>query len=385
MGRLYRTIVIFFFFIPCAAWSQSMDCEQTIELATEEFNSGHFYSVPGILKECLNSFSREQKQRAYLLLTQTYLLLDDPIGAETSFLEVLWANPEFVADEQLHAIDIVYLSKRFTATPKFSWFVSGGTNVSPVRVILDNGVTRNGGEKYTFLPGYGFGAGGEYSYNDHIRFRVELNYLHTAYQSKTRDLFPGDAPVGDTEIFRDRQSWLNVPAYVSYADNVGKYRPYFYAGYSLSKLVGDKASIVVENAYPSGYVDSPGEEAETVTDESADYDFKLRRFEFNHSLIFGGGVKYKIGLDFVFAELRYSAGLKNIVDPDFIYGNNATDRTSADWVLSQSPTTEYRHVDDLLRLDNLAITFGFIRPLYKPREIKRARTRSVLRKIKRSK
>lgn len=386
MGRLYRIIAIFFLFVPCSAWTQSMDCEQTIALATEEFNAGHFYSVPGILNECLNSLSREQKQRAYLLLTQTYLLLDDPIGAERSFLEILAANPEFQADEQLHPIDIVYLSKRFTATPKFSWFVGGGTNVSPVRVILDNGVTRDGGEKYTFLPGYHFGAGGEYSYNDHIRFRLEVNYLHTAYQSTATNRFPGDADIGDSEIFRDRQSWLNIPAYVSYADNEGPYRPYVYAGYSVSKLFGDRASIALQNVTPSGEI-STGEETEmeTIPAESADFDFRLRRNEFNHSVIFGGGVKYKIGLDFVFAELRYSAGLKNIVKADHLYGNHTYDRTAGEWVLSLSPTTEYTHVDDYVRLDNLSITFGFIRPLYKPREIKRARTRSVLRKIKRSK
>jgi hypothetical protein len=386
MGRLYRITVIFFLFIPCSGWSQSMDCEQTIALATEEFNAGHFYSVPGILKECLNSFSREQKQRAYLLLTQTYLLLDDPIGAETSFLEVLAANPEFLADEQLHPIDIVYLSKRFTATPKFSWFVGGGTNVSPVRVILDNGVTSDGGEKYRFLPGYNFGAGGEYSYNDNIRFRLEVNYLHTAYQSLAEGhfqsaLYPQIS--GDKKTVQDRQSWVTLPLYVTYADNTGPYRPYFYAGYSISKLFGDKASISIERVIAK---EEEGEtETESLTVESADFDFKLQRMDFNHSIIFGGGVKYKIGLDFVFAELRYSAGLKNIVNTDYVYGDHTLGQTSVGWVKSFTPTSAFGHVDDYMRLDNLAITFGFIRPLYKPRELKRARTKGVLRKMKRSK
>ena len=364
--------------MPRCGGAQTMDCEQTIAYATDEFNAGHFYSVPGILNDCLNSFSREQKQRAFLLLTQTYLLLDDPIGAQKSFLEILSANPEFIADEQLHAIDIVYLSKRFTATPKFSWFVGGGSNVSPVSVILDLDAMADEREKYTFLPGYNFGIGGEYSYDDNIKFRAELNYLHTAYKSQTSNHFQHDS-----KIFKDRQSWLNVPLYVSYADNIGPYRPYVYAGYSYSRLFGDRAVIALQKVTIQNE-GSEDEERETFTRESPDFDFKLRRNEFNHSLIFGGGVKYKVGLDFVFAELRYSAGLKNIVKPDNLYGNHTFDQTSGEWILSFSPIAEYAHVDDYLRLDNLSITFGFLRPLYKPRELKRARTKGVLRRMKRS-
>jgi hypothetical protein len=40
------------------------------------------------------------------------------------------------------------------------------------------------------------------------------------------------------------------------------------------------------------------------------------------------------------------------------------------------------HVDDYFRLDNLALSIGFLRPLYKPRELKRARTKSVMRQLK---
>src|SRR5690606_28789029 len=125
--------------------------------------------------------------RAHLLLTQTYLLLDDPIGAQRSYLEVLAANPEFVPDEQVHSIDVVYLSKRFTATPKFSWFVSAGTNVSPIRVLVDNelGSLANPGSRkqaYSLRPGYHIGAGGEYSLMDNLRVRAEANFVQCGYK-----------------------------------------------------------------------------------------------------------------------------------------------------------------------------------------------------------
>lgn len=370
MGKFYRIFCLLVILIPGSGKAQTMDCEQTIAYATEEFNAGHFYSIPSILNNCLKTFTREQKQRAFLLLTQTYLLLDDPIGAERSFLEVLSANPEFVADEQLHAIDIVYLSKRFTATPQFSWFVGGGSNVSPVRLIMDLDIAKDNTEEYKFKVGYSFGAGAEYSYNDNIRFRAEVNYLHTAYRAEAVGYNKSDE-----KTFTDRQTWINLPLYVCYSDNYGTYRPYVYAGYSFATLLADKGSIALRN------VDGVGEERDIVPWESPDLDMIERRNKLNQSLILGGGIKYKVGLDYVFAEVRYSAGLRNIVNTDNLYANQAFGQTSTEWVASMAPASA-AHVDDLLRIDNLAITFGFLRPLYKPRELKRVRTKGVLRKIK---
>ena len=62
--------------------AQNIDCEQTLNAASVEFDAGRFYGLPTLLKQCLdNGFSKEQKVRAYLLLTQAYLVLDDPIAA----------------------------------------------------------------------------------------------------------------------------------------------------------------------------------------------------------------------------------------------------------------------------------------------------------------
>lgn len=375
MGRLYRIIFFLTALIPPFAKAQTLDCEQTLALATEEFNAGHFYNVPSVLNDCLPKFNRDQRQRANLLLTQTYLLLDDPIGAQRSFLEVLSANPEFVPDEQLHAIDIVYLSKRFTATPKFSWFVGGGSNVTPVSLLLDLYVAKADHDYYQLRPGYNFGVGGEYSFDENIKLRVEANFHQTSYAMNAVDFNENDL-----STFTDRQTWLNIPVYVAYSDNVGTYRPYGYAGYSGSKLFTDKASVVLDRVESGG----AGEAGVTSRWESKDYNFKERRSQLNHSLVFGGGIKYKIGLDFVFVDVRYSAGLKNFIKPDYSLGDPTLNSSSPEWVEAFSPTSGYNHRDNYIRLNNCALTVGFLRPLYKPRELKRARTKGVLRKVKRS-
>src|SRR5689334_20108405 len=78
--------------------AQDESCEITLTQATEEFQAGHFYSIPSILSRCLDLFTPEQRIRANTLLTQTYLLLDDPVGAKRSYMEILKTNPEFTAD-----------------------------------------------------------------------------------------------------------------------------------------------------------------------------------------------------------------------------------------------------------------------------------------------
>lgn len=377
MGRFYR-IIFLFILIPAFATAQTMDCEQTLALATEEYNAGHFYNVPSVLNDCLTKSNRDQRQRAFLLLTQTYLLLDDPIGAQRSYLEVLAANPEFIPDEQLHAIDIVYLSKRFTATPKFSWFVGAGSNVTPVSMIRDNKVAANEEDSYKWKPGYNAGVGGEYSYNDNLKIRIEANFINTSFELFTTGHFNFNNSA-DKLTFIERETWVNLPAYVAYSDNVGRYRPYGYAGYSVSKLLTAKANLAIQN------VKNLDGESGSNPAESPDIDFMMRRNPINHSVIVGAGMKYKIGLDFVFVEARYSAGLKNFTKEERSLSDPDEDHTTVEHVNNTVPIYAYGYRDNYVRLNNIALTFGFVRPLYKPREVKRARTGGVLRKMKRSK
>jgi hypothetical protein len=359
--------------ISTSVFAQDEDCELTLTRATDEFNAGHFYAIPSILNNCLSKFTREQRQRANLLLTQTYLLLDDPIGAKRSYLEVLKANPEFLADENIHPIDVVYLSKKFTSSPIFSWFVKAGSNVSPVRVIhdLQAFTSENVKESYSLKAGYQVSAGGDYNVNEQIALRAELNYLSTAYNHKTRNYFESD-----TKDLKDRQSWIGLPITVNYSDTKGRYRPYGYVGYSVHYLLNDVANITIVKI----------DDTENKDDnESPDIKLRYKRNNFNQSIIVGGGVKYKFGLDFLFIDMRYSIGLKNIVKVQNLFANYDESQTSNQFTESMDPLTSFAHVEDYFRLDNLSVSIGFLRPLYKPRELKKARTRSILRGLRKNK
>lgn len=343
------------------------ECELTLTRATDEFNAGHLYGIPALLNDCLNKNQNSQwRQRAYLLLAETYLLLEDPVGAENSYLSVLHANPEYLTDATRDPIDLVYLSRKFTATPLFSFYAMLGPNTSPMRIIHD---VKVGGESstrqtYKLRLGWQAGAGAEYHYNERLSFSAGLSYVLTGFKHITTDLF---GPNKDIVELLDRQTWAVVPLIVKYGDHEGKFRPYVYGGYSFNLLLRDKGILNVFNRDLKSMTD---EELSSSDNETPNLTLNDHRSKLNGSLLIGGGVKYKYKLDYFFVDLRYSFGLKNITNEKNRFNN-------------YSEGLPYPYVDDDMRIDNLAISVGFIHPFYKPRKVKKPNTKSLFRKFKR--
>ncbi|HEX6222992.1 MAG TPA: outer membrane beta-barrel protein [Chryseolinea sp.] len=365
--KLFFAVV---FFLGVVISHAQNECELVLTRATEEFNAGHLYGIPAILNDCLNKNQNSAwRQRAYLLLAETYLLLEDPIGAENSYLEVLRANPEYVTDPQRDPIDLVYLSKKFTATPIFAFYAMLGPNTSPVRVIHDVTI---GGEaqtqqSYKLRMGWQIGGGVDYNYNDNITFSAGFNYSFTGFQHVTTDLF---GPNKDIVEFLDRQTWAMVPLTVRYTHAVGKARPYGYIGYSANFLLRDKGILNVYNRDARASSSEGGAEELTSADaETPNLNLNDHRTRLNGAFLLGGGMKYKYKLDYFFVDVRYSFGLKNLANTQNRFDN-------------YSDGLPYPYVDDDFRLDNFAISVGFIRPFYKPRKLKKPRTKSVFRFIK---
>ena len=368
-----RNIIVIGLFLLGSHFSQAQsECELTLTRATDEFNAGHLYGIPAILNDCLNKNQNDAwRQRAYLLLAETYLLLEDPIGAENAYLEVLRANPEFVTDPQRDPIDLVYLSKKFTATPIFAFYGMLGSNTSPMRVIHD---VRVGGEtqtkqSYKLRIGWQIGGGVEYNYNSNVSVSAGFNYMFTGFQHITTNLFGENKDIVE---FLDRQTWVTIPLSIKFSDDGGKIRPYGYAGYAVNLLLRDRGILTVTNR-DSRPPTTEGE-AESISsseNETPNLNLSDHRQRLNGAFVLGGGIKYKYKLNYLFADLRYSLGTKNMANAENRFTNYAEG-------------LPYPYVDDDFRMDNLAISVGYIHPLYKPRKLKKAKTRSVFRFIKRT-
>lgn len=377
---LRKILLGFSFIIPAFFNAQAQDeCELALNRATEEFDAGHLQSIPSILGKCLEkNQNREWRQRAFLLLSETYLLLEDPFGAEKSYLEVLRANPEFIADEKRDPIDLVYLSSKFTATPIFTLFAHTGSNISIIRTILDRDPSGTPQQRNLIRPGFQLGAGGDWNYNDNLSLTLEGNYVFSSYKQRTTDIYGRDL----REVL-DKQSWLKVPISVKYASSVGKFRPYGYFGLSVDLILADRITVRYLDQDINPTADTPGE---TTSKEKESPVIKIspKRNFLNRSMFMGGGVKYKVNLDYIFVDLRYSFGLTNLVDEENRFYNyrKVSDKTSKEFQDTGDLFTRYAYVDDFFRMDNLYLSIGYIHPLYKPRKLKKAKSKAVLRTIK---
>jgi opacity protein-like surface antigen len=217
--------------------------------------------------------------------------------------------------------------------------------------------------KYRLQGGYQLALGVDWNITDQIALAGEVSYMSTSYQKVQSRRFGLDI-----EEFTDRQKWIRAPISVKYMDKVGQFRPYGMLGYSLNLLTADKGEIVIKNQNKSA---NPGE-SNTITEaQSPTLNFTDQRRFLTHSFFVGGGVRYKWKLDYLFAEMRYSFGMNRITDEKKIF---------------DSPNVyQYGHVDDYFRMDHLSVSVGFIRPLYKPRKLKKARTRGLLNMLKKKK
>jgi hypothetical protein len=350
------------------------DCLTTLSHAESEFASGRFFGIPGLLEECLkgNRFSNEEKVRVYMLLAQVYLLTDNPSTAEEAYLNLLRANPEFIPGDS-DPIDVVYLSKKFTSRPVFTPHFKIGGNMSSQGTIYSQNVISSPDTARVSrraLPGWQIGGGLEWNINDNFGIGAEGFLSQKRFRTDVDRLFRHDDGVNE-----ESQLWIDVPLYVRYGWNVnGKIRPFVYAGGSINLLLMAKS----QDSYNDHTENSDENSADQVTPFSAPpRNITYKRNFFNRSLVFGGGTKIKIGKDFIVVDVRYMPGLTNVTNMK--YNNYASkDRTELDpW------TTQFATIGDVFRVNNFSLSVGYVRPLYNPRRVAHANTKSVSRKLKR--
>jgi len=352
------------------------DCDQRLDKAEAEFEAGHFYGIPSILSGCLSGgkLSTDQLVRAYLILCQTYLILDDPITAGDNYLKLLKADPEFVPNEVDHPIDIVYLSKQYTATPIFTPHFRLGLNTSFYRLIHAIS-TEPYGQSSSNPIRFGFQVGGGVDWNitDNVSLGLEGNFASTSFE---RILSNG---IDEDETFiQGSQLWLDFPLYAKYAFTLNNtWRPFVYSGVAASYLLSATNQFSYTDNKPTGAQLVAEGPSESVTNQR-------QRMAF--SWVMGIGTRYKIGKNYIYADLRYMAGLTNLADQSTIYYQDpfSVDPSQVgnrNAYLSNN-VTRYHYISDLFRMDNLSVSFGFVKPLYNPRKMKKARTKGVARSIR---
>ncbi|MFN5170768.1 MAG: hypothetical protein ACK5DD_14195 [Cyclobacteriaceae bacterium] len=328
---------------------QNDNIDAVIQQATDEYTAGHFYGIPSLLSQVLNrgDITNDQQKRAYMLLCQVYLIIDDPIAADDSYLKLLRADPEFVPSEATDPIEVVFLSQKFTATPIFTpRFFVGFNGSFPTTVFEVNTFSTPVDTRTLIRPGWQLGAGIDLNVTDNFSLCVEGILAFRNFR-RTYDGIMGN----DFQSAIHKQTWFDVPVYIKYQDDFGDIRPYVFAGMAFNTMLQYRADVQLT-------VRTDGGSEVPVT--GPDILLKPKQNLISTSLVLGGGVKYKWGKDFLFAEARYMGGLTRLAKTDELYYGDGT--TLADNI------TRYGWIGEEYSMNSMMITVGYIKPLYDPRK-----------------
>ena len=337
------------------------DCEATLAIATAEFNAGRFFSLPSILQDCLDrGFTKEQQVRAYILLCQVYLINDNPDEAEASYIKLLQADPEYIATPAIDPIDVVYLSQKFTTRPVFTPNFKAGLSSSFVSIIHAQATTQDStNASNTLKLGWTIGGGIDWNMSDRLALSIDALVSSKSLQKTRSNIFDGDISNHTANL-----TWIDLPLFLKYQDYIGRWRPFAYAGYGFHFTLSSQAQLTYVNVEGKKDVENEG----TAPTEGSEINFTKKQNVFNRSLVFGGGMKYKIGKNYLFADLRLNLGLSNVTRVPQIG-------------FADEELTRYNFINDLYRVNSIQLLVGYIIPYYNPRMKGGWEPKGLLRKI----
>lgn len=348
--------------IPVLAQDQ---CAILLSEAEDKYDKGRFYEIPELINSCIKEgFTKEEKVRAYRLLTLTYLFLDYYEKADKSYLELLRLSPEYKTNDELDPMEIINLHNRFTTKPIYYLTIGKiGFNFSYANVLLDYSISQsnNNSDKYSSVVGFHAGFGGEMVlYNNlHLagEFFISRKNIHLADNhwvlDNQLDFYSTNMDISHTEF--------EIPVMLKYNFFRKKVNPFIEGGLSTSYMV--RSSIKnIEGTYKVKSIIEGGEDELFPVQPRPKINTSKMKNRFNYSILFGGGINYKIGLNYLVFEARYSVGMLNVTDVNNRYREDFTEARDLKF-----PTG---HIDDDFRINNLSFFIGFVKPLYKPRKIK---------------
>ena len=365
VSSLRATLLCVFLF--WSGFAGAQDCNRILDQAKASFADGQLYEIPGLLEECLDrGFTSEQRVEAYELLSLTYLYIDQPDLAEESYLNLLRADPEWEPDTSSE-VEIDFMSRKFKTTPIFTIYpVKAGVNFTYPQVIHNNGTdnTMQSQQSYKSRAGFQIGTGADWNMSDHFSLAGEV-WLGLKQYRFNNKLFNSDSLVINYSHIS-----LEVPIYLRYTHRIKLWYPYAFGGYSFSYFISSNATpdyFDIETTN-SGRVINP--------DNGRTLNISKIRNNINHFVVAGVGTKYRIGYRYLFFEVRYAWGLKNVLNADnqFDFGPGGEQNDIREL------TFRYAQVDDDFRINNLFINVGYVYPFYKPRRIEKGNGLRLFRK-----
>ena len=352
--------------------SENEGCILVLKDAEKFYDEGKLEKIPSMLDACIeNGFNKDEKIKAYRLLTLTYLFDDNNEMAEQSIENMLKLDPEHVINESVDPIEFIYLYNEYRTEPIFTYGINGGANISSVRLIeqysLDNDNVNTNGSNNTYFNKTGFQGGLQGSLmlikNMHLnlgltfkttQIRFTQNYYLNSFDNSADTL----SSFGNLESI-ENHSWLRLPINLTYDIKLTpKIYTYLRVGGYIGSLVSAKSTLT--RTYSANSLIAP------VTGPPED--IKTRRNLLNYGLTGGLGFKYRIPKGNIFLDVRYNYSLRNLNVGDQYKSGTA-------YPVNQNLLYKYYSVDDNIIMDDLAFTIGYSRFFYKPKKKKKSKAK----------
>jgi len=348
------SIILFFLFVNSLAVGQDR-CAVALNEAQDKYDQGRLYEVPELISSCIeNGFTKEQKITAYRLLTLTYLFLNYFEKADSAYLELLKLSPEYDINDDLDPMEIINHHDKFTTKPIYYLTLGKfGLNVSYANILTDYSISLSGNESESFSTVLGFhvGLGAEM-----VLYRNLHLYGEILFTSKTIHVTDTHWDFYTTNI-NLAQTQVEIPILLKYNFPMGKVSPFVQGGISPAFIYNSSIQNI-EGVYFQNSEEFPVQPRPEISTN------KLTT-SFNYSTILGVGINYKIGLNYLSFEARYSMEMLNATKFENRWREDVPDYQEGRDL--KFPTG---YVSDDLKLNNLSFFIGFVKPLYKPRKIK---------------
>ena len=333
---------VLFSLIGFSAHAQQTDCSIKLEEAENLYETGILDTIPSMLRSCVNDgFDKDELARAYKLLVLTYLFEDYQEMAELTMLKFLNSFPEYEI-KATDPVEFTYLYKSYQTIPIYSVGVLISGNYSNARIIqpFSKFDINNYNADYS-SSGLSFAGG--LQIKRYINENIEIN-LDIIYSTKKFEMIQTEKDL--SIIYNENQSMFSFPLSGTYDYRMGDFSPFARFGFNVDYIMSATATI-----------EKTSTENELSKVKPSDIDIINDRNTYNISLLAGAGLKYHVKKGYVMFDLRYNLGLTNNVNVNSDRWNNE----------EKDP---YDYVDDNFALNYFSISFGYVFPFYKTKNIK---------------
>lgn len=340
-------------------WKSQAQCAQTLRLARSTYEQGHLQELEGLLTPCLNlkdGFTKEEKVEAYKLLTLAYIYLEEPAKADEMMTELLRSDHFFEVNDDVDPAEFKALYSTFRTWPLFSLGLKLGPNAAMPAISKVYYVGADGAQNGHYSPGISFQAGLVFEKDlTHLEEKVFLSRLSACPELIYSNLATTYSNAGLTESDETGSSNSNIEKaeFVSTWFNLNllmkmkirtdpQFSTFVTAGpglHYLSAATGTMQTVVGEGSVETG----------------PSIDVLENHNVLNFSAIVGAGLTYKFGDFYLAADLRYSVGLKNAIDPEH--------RSNENLVFDRM------FIFDDFTINRLSANIGFILPIFSPKKI----------------